>query len=122
MTSHVAEPRAGLADLHLLPFSFFPEMGDPHIDPALAKTLTYQQQVDAGVLRVRRVGTSVLCVENDHMGQSLVEGARADFDGDGIEDLLVFEYCYATHGTLGFGGVRLLSRKTADGLFEVTGL
>jgi len=31
---------------------------------------------------------------------------------------LLFEYCYATHGTLGFGGIRILTRRSADGLFE----
>jgi hypothetical protein len=51
------------------------------------------------------------------MGQQLVEVARADFNGDGIEDILVFEYCYATHGTLRYGGIRLLTRATADGMF-----
>jgi len=52
------------------------------------------------------------------MGQQLVEVARADFNGDGCEDILLFEYCYATHGTLGFGGVRILSRRSIDGKFE----
>jgi hypothetical protein len=53
------------------------------------------------------------------MGQQLVEVARADFNGDGVEDMLVFEYCYATHGTLGFGGIRILTRKSANGKFEI---
>jgi len=56
------------------------------------------------------------------MGQQLVEVARADFNGDGIEDILVFEYGYATHGTLGFGGVRILTRRTASSRFEVVDL
>lgn len=53
------------------------------------------------------------------MGQQLIEVARADFNNDGIEDILLFEYCYATHGTLGFGGIRILTRKTENGLFEI---
>jgi hypothetical protein len=52
------------------------------------------------------------------MGQHLVEVARADFDGDGIEEILLFEYCYATHGTLGFGGVTILRRRGPNALFE----
>lgn len=52
------------------------------------------------------------------MGQQLIEVARADFNGDGIEDILLFEYCYATHGTFGFGGITIIISRRADGLFE----
>ncbi len=52
------------------------------------------------------------------MGQQLIEVARADLNGDGIEDILLFEYCYATHGTLGYGGVRILTRTGPSKRFE----
>jgi hypothetical protein len=68
---------------------------------------------------VKKLRQNLLQVEEpEGMGHQLIEVARADFDGDGIEDILLFEYCWATHGTLGFGGVRILTRKSADGLFE----
>jgi hypothetical protein len=51
-------------------------------------------------------------------GQQLIEVARADFNGDGIEDNLLFAYCYATHGTLGFGGVTIITRTGPDRVFE----
>lgn len=38
-------------------------------------------------------------------------------DGDGIEDMLLFEYDYATRGTFGAGNIRVLTRKSVDGLF-----
>ena len=53
------------------------------------------------------------------MGQLLREVVRADFNNDGIEDILLFEYHYATQGTLGFGGVIVLTRKSMNGKFEV---
>jgi hypothetical protein len=53
------------------------------------------------------------------MGQQLIEVARAALNGDGIEDILLFEYCCATHGTLGVGGIRVLTRMSAAGPFEV---
>jgi hypothetical protein len=34
------------------------------------------------------------------------------------EEILVFEYCYATHGTLGYGGVRVLTRVSSNGNLE----
>jgi hypothetical protein len=120
LSSHVSEPRVGLPDLHLLPFALFPDVGENQEPDAVTDLSSYQQKVDAGVLLVKRVGTNLLNIEEvEGMGQHLVEVVRADFDGDGLEDILVFEYCYATHGTLGFGGIRLLSRRTAEGPFEI---
>ena len=58
-----------------------------------------------GVLVVTSVSQNSLeIVAPRDMGQRLIEVVRADFNGDGIEDILVFEYCFATEGTLGFGG------------------
>lgn len=121
--SHISEPRVGLADLQLLPFDLFPDIGERSEPPSADKTATYQQKVDAGELIVKCVRSGLLRIENaEGMGQQLVEVVRADFDSDGLEDILVFEYCYATHGTLGFGGIRLLSRRTAQGLFETASI
>ena len=80
---------------------------------------TYQDKVKYGELAVKSVSQNSVCIEGYGMGQSLVEVVKSDFNGDGIEDILLFEYCYATHGTLGYGGVRILSRKSADGKFEI---
>ena len=80
---------------------------------------TYQSKVNDGVLVVENACQNSLSIrEPNGMGQSLVEVVRADFNGDGIEDILLFEYCYATHGTLGYGGIRILTRKSIDGKFE----
>jgi hypothetical protein len=117
--SFVSEPRLGIADLHLLPFSLFPSIGDARPDENPAET--YQSKIDTGALVVKRLRQNTLLIqEPEGMGQQLIEVARADFDGDGIEDILLFEYCYATHGTLGFGGVTILTRKSADANFERT--
>jgi hypothetical protein len=121
--SHFSEPRVGLPDLQLLPFALFPNIGERAEPEAVTDQSTYQDKVDAGVLRVKRVGSTLLNIEEpEGMGQHLVEVIRADFDGDGLEEILVFEYCYATHGTLGFGGIRLLSRKAGQGLLEVSAI
>lgn len=115
--SFIADPRVGIVDLQLIPFSFFPSLGDePQEDDPAA---SYQSKVDDGTIVIKRLRQNTLCVEEpEGMGQQLIEVARADFNSDGIEDILLFEYCYATHGTLGFGGIRILTRKTANGLFE----
>lgn len=116
--SFIADPRTGIVDLQLIPFSFFPSLGDAQQDDN--SVATYQSKVEDDTIVIKRLRQNTLCVEEpEGMGQQLIEVARADFNNDGIEDILIFEYCYATHGTLGFGGVRILTRKTANGLFEI---
>lgn len=115
-TSFIADPRVGVLDLELLPFSFFPQIGEVEAEPD--EMSTYQSKVDDGTLVVKRVGNHLLQIqEPDGMGQQFIEVARADFNGDGVEDILLFEYCYATHGTLGYGGIRVITRLASDGKF-----
>jgi hypothetical protein len=47
--------------------------------------------------------------------QSFWEGARADFNGDGIEDILVFTGGRAVGGTLGYSDFFFLTRTRASG-------
>lgn len=115
--SFIANPRVGIVDLELLPFSLFPRFGDYAIedDPSA----TYQSKVSDGSIVIKRLRQNLLQVaQPEGIGHQLIEVARADFNGDGFEDILLFEYCWATHGTFGFGGVRVLTRKSVDGLFE----
>jgi hypothetical protein len=102
--SLIADPRVGIFDLYLIPFSFFPSFGDvPKEDHSVA---TYQSKVDDGTIVIKRLRQNTLCVErSESIGQQLIEIVRADFNHDGIEDILLFEYCYATHGTFGFGNI-----------------
>lgn len=118
-TSHISEPRVGLADMHLLPFSLFPDVAAGSEDGRENNGSSYADKVEAGALVIRRVSSHLLVVEEpEGMGQQLIEVVRADFDGDGLEEMLVHEYSWATHGTLGFGGAFLLGRRTPDGPLE----
>lgn len=115
--SFIANPKVSIMDLSLMPFSLFPIMGDR--DDAVDLSISYQDKVDDGSLVIKRVSQNLLTVESDCMGQQLIEVARADLNGDGIEDILLFEYCYAIGGTLGYGGVKMITRLTAAGMFEL---
>lgn len=115
-SSFVSDPHRGVADLDLLPYSLFPvfERTEPDSHPGL----TYQSKVDDGTLVVKKVGSGQLRIEStDGMGQNIVELARADFSGDGLEEVLVFDSFYATHGSMRGGAVRILSRHSATSLF-----
>ncbi|PZM08255.1 hypothetical protein CPY51_29450 [Rhizobium tubonense] len=114
--SFISEPHVGILDLDLMPFSMFPRREKS--EEADEVNATYQDKVDDGSIVIKRVRPNLFNIEEAHgMGQQLIEVVRADFNGDGIEDILLFEYCYATHGTLGFGGIRMITRKSATGRF-----
>ena len=114
--SFISNPKVGVIDLELLPFSFFPSVDELE---RMELNATYQSKVIKDVLVVEMVRQNFLTIVEPHgMGQQLVEVVRADFNGDGIEDILLFEHCFATGGTLGFGGIRILTRKSIDGKFE----
>ncbi|MGE0329373.1 MAG: hypothetical protein AB7P37_01620 [Ramlibacter sp.] len=119
--SFIARPRRSIWDLSLLPYSLFPQFGE--VDEVATFEGSYQDKVDEGSLVVKRVSHNVLRVEEPGgMGQQIIEVARADFNGDGIEDILLFEYCFATEGTLGYGFVRLITRMSSTGMFEAVAL
>lgn len=118
-TTFVANPRVSILDLHLIPISFFPVLAEPEKEPD--DTATYQSKVDDGTLVVKRLRHNLLQIqEPEGMGQQFIEVARADFNGDGVEDILLFEYCYATHGTMGYGGIRIITRLSEGGKFCVS--
>ena len=117
--SFISNPKVGVVDLKLLPFSLF-----PWIDNKKSKNMeldpTYQDKLNEGVLTVTSVGQNSLeIIAPGEMGQQLVEVVRADFNGDGIEDLLLFQYSFDTPGSLGYGGIYILTRKSVDAKFEL---
>lgn len=100
-----------------MPFYLFPNLGDA--DDSIESNISYQDKVDDGTLTIKRVSQNLLRIESSSMGQQLIEVTRADFNSDGIEDILLFEYCYATEGTLGFGGVKMITRFSSTEMFEL---
>ena len=115
--SYIDFPRAGVADLNLLPILLFPHLSPDVSEDELAGT--YQDKLNQGVIVIDAVRQNFLRVTQPGiMGQQLIEVARADFNGDGIEEILLFEYEWAVGGTFGAGGIRILTRTSEDGLFE----
>ena len=117
----ISDAEVGIANVELLAYSLFPYFGDSK-SPQEAKKdseTTYQQKIETGELVVKEKSLHVLIIEKPGMGQSLRELVRADFNNDGIEDVLLFEYHWATEGTHRFGGIIVLTRKSMNGKFEV---
>lgn len=129
--SFISNPRVGVADLELLPLSLFGRtvgrMGEN--DDNVNGELTYQTAVDTANLMVTHVSQDSLTVEeirdpNDNFSrrQSLSEVVRADFNGDGIEDVLLFDdrlWIRTSAASMPWGGIIVLTRESRDGKFEV---
>jgi len=93
--SFIADPYVYILDMNLLPFSLFPSMSACDKEE-LPTTLSYQDMVDAGRLKIKTVKNNFFVVElPEAIGQQLIEVARADFNGDEIEDIFLYEYGYA---------------------------
>lgn len=107
----------GIHDLALLPGKMFPF--GPDVDEKY-QMMNYQDLVSHGIIIVKEItNNSIRVEETEGMGQYIEEVLRSDLNSDGIEDLLVFEYNYATHGTLGYGGACILSKDENDNEFKI---
>ncbi len=113
----------GVVDLELLPVSIFPYLSSDDklgVEAALVKGECEQDWVNLKKISIKSVTKySVRLEENNGMGIILWELMRADFNNDGFEELLVYGYNYATQGTLGFGEIIMLGRKSDSSKFVV---
>jgi hypothetical protein len=113
--------RVGLPDLHLLPFSLFPDWAEVRGE-TIVHTGTYRDRVIDGRLLIKDLASRLLRVESPSgLGQLLLEVVRADFNGDGAEELLLYYSVYATQGTFGYGGITILGRESDEAAFQVVG-
>lgn len=112
--SFVANPKVSLANLDLLPAEMLnTETEDPEKDAAQLRGLTVSKEVPKEDIEEAREDSLTLTYGN--FRQSFWEGARADFNGDGIEDILVFTGGRAVGGTLGFSDYFFLTRTSPSG-------
>ena len=119
--SFITDAEVGVVNVELLPFSLFPHIGEYKSRQEFAKDLqtTYQQKIETGELVVRERAEHVLEIEYAGVVQSLREMVRADFNNDGIEDVLVDEGHWVRQGTYSSYGIIVLTRKSLHGKFEV---
>lgn len=117
LISFIRQPHRGVVDLDLLPVSAL-----PCASPDDAEAIAQMKGLSLGDLLGRREITILRMSSNElslewHLGLVLREICRADFDGDGVEDILCECYSWAPGGTLGFGWTSILSRASDDGAF-----
>ena len=108
-----------LFDLKLLPLKLFPVMTD--YEQTYGRDIegeTFYDQVEKGELEV--IENTAHRFECKSLGSeySLTEVARADFNGDGTEDILFRERDAAIGGTLRVYNLLILTRKSNEAKYE----
>jgi hypothetical protein len=120
--SFIANPKVGLANLKLLP---------PHVK---GDGLSDEEENEFNKLAVRGVRMSNLIARGEVKAKAtkpslslaepydeteLEEAARADFDGDGLEDIFIWATKHTGMGTLRYYYYFLLTRRSPTAGFEI---
>lgn len=114
LKSFVANPRISLTNLKLLPAEILSaNTDDQEKEKEHIRGLTVSKAVNPK--DISKVSDKVLTLSYGGFHQSFWEGARADFNGDGIEDILVFTAGQAEGGTLGYSDYFILTRTGPSG-------
>lgn len=117
--SYIRKPRVGVHNLELLPVSILSRMHeDPGLEAAALEGVTVQDWVEEGRVLIKAASEYSINLENE-MGQILSELVRADFNGDGLEEILASNYEYAIGGSFGYGSVLMIARASPTDRFTI---
>ncbi len=128
--SFIDNPRAGLANLNLLPVNILEELSgeaEDELDKLTAGGVRISNLVAKREVKVLQRTKTSAAFEYDFDPETkkyysaihLDERGRADFDGDGIEDIFISSAKYATQGTFRYYDYFLLTRRSASAGFVV---
>ena len=121
-TTYLDVVQAGLDSLDFLSVTLLPVLsGDDvrEIAALAASSTSVGDLVRAGEVEIQEASRNYLSLIYSHLGKAFWATLRADLNNDGIEDMLVSTYTWATGGTLGFGEVIVLTRRGPREKFEV---
>lgn len=117
--SYIRRPRLGLKNLDLLPAQIAPTWkGDGSNITMKSDASTIQEFLEAGNISVQVRADTLVSIEVEDQGVALTELMRADFDDDGVEEILVKKHFYIKFGTLRSLSIGLLRKRDPDSIFE----
>lgn len=111
----------GVTDIDLLPVNIFPAISPDQrceLDEAALTGVTIADWVRGEKIKIISLSRCSIQLEFGGFGVHFRELLRADLNQNGCDEILLFEYVYATEGTYGCGGLRLLSRNGKEEIFQ----
>ena len=114
LKSFIANPRVSLANLNLLPAEILSAINEGEAqEKERLRGMTVSEVVASK--DIEKADDEVVTLSYGGFRQSFWEGARADFNGDGVEDILVFTAGRAEGGTMGYADYFVLTRTGPSG-------
>lgn len=111
--SFVGNPKVTLANLNLLPAEILAFMPEDEKESERLRSVTVSKEV--APQDIEKAADKTLTLSYGGFRQSFWEAVRADFDGDGVEDILVFTGGHAEGGTMGYADYMILTRTSPSG-------
>lgn len=111
LKSFISNPHVSLADLNLLPAEILTTV--PEGNPGTLAGMVVSQLVSPEDIKEK--SSNEFRVSYGGFEQVFWEAARADFNGDGIEDILVMTGGRAEEGTMGYSDYLVLTRTSTSG-------
>jgi hypothetical protein len=120
--SFIANPRVGLANLNLLPPNVkgdgLSDEEETEFNKLAARGVRMSNLIAKGEVKAKATKTSLSLAE-PYDETELEEAARADFNGDGVEDIFIWASKHIGMGTLRYYYYFLLTRRSPAAGFEV---
>jgi hypothetical protein len=109
----------GVTNLNLLPGPLAPTRfldGSEIVSVSDADSI--QTLIEKGSISVQISSDARVTIECEDHGVTLTELMRADFDYDGVEEILVQMYFYINGASFGHLSIGMLRRRYQDSMFE----
>jgi len=117
--SYIRSPRSGITDFGLLPATLAPIRHSHRSDLAsLSESATIKDLIKAGTISASILSETQIGMECDGHGIIMTELMRADFDDDGVEEILLEIRYYIKLGTFRQLSIGLLHKRDAESPFD----
>ncbi len=117
--SYVRSPRLGVTNFNLLPGRLAPTWRPDGSEIISVSDLdSIQTLFEKGSISLQILSDVRVTIECEDYGVTLTELMRADFDYDGVEEILVQMHFYINRATFRALSIGLLRRRDIDSMFE----
>lgn len=82
------------------------------------KGMSIKELVASGEFKIKKTTSNSIQWEFGGNGQYIAELLKGDLNNDDIEDILIFNYIFATEGTFGYGFTQKWTKKKGTKYFE----